>query len=128
MKNIRKWLNYSFTFEYIGIDVKNELNYFKKVKLIFSFIKKRICIYFFIEIIISSICGYYIYIFCNIYQKSQFSLVLNYLIGLVESLLISLIITFIVSIMRLIALRFKIKGVYYSSRYLSELILKNYLF
>ena len=122
MKNIRKWLNYSFAFEYIGIDIKNEIHYFKKVKLIFSFIKKRICIYFFIEIIVSSICGYYIYIFCNIYKKSQFSMVLNYLIGLGESFLISLFITLIVTIMRITALKCKIKGAYYSSRYLSELI------
>ena len=122
MKNIRKWLNYSFAFEYIGIDIKNEIHYFKKVKLIFSFIKKRICIYFFIEIIVSSICGYYIYIFCNIYKKSQFSMVLNYLIGLAESFLISLFITLIVTIMRITALKCKIKGAYYSSRYLSELI------
>ena len=122
MKNIRNWLNYSYAFEHIGVDIKNEIHYFKKVKIIFSFIKKRIFIYFFIELIISAACGYYIYIFCNIYKKSQFSMVLNYLIGLGESLLISLVVTLFVSIMRLIALRCKIKGVYYSSRYLSELI------
>ena len=122
MKIIRKFLNYSFAFEHISISIKNELKYYKSVKRILKIVKKRFCYYFFIELISLSCCGYYLYIFCNIYKKSQFSLVINYFMGLAESLLISLIITFFVTLLRAISLKVKSKGTYYSSRYLSELI------
>ena len=49
-------------------------------------------------------------------------MLLNYLMGLGESLLISLGITIIVTVLRLIALKIRSKRTYYSSRYLSELI------
>ena len=122
MKFIRKFTNYSFAFEQIGMEIKDEILYYMLIKSILGVVQIRIYIYFFIEFIIANICGYYIYIFCNIYKKSQFSMILNYLMGLGESLLISLGITIIVTILRLISLKIRSKRTYYSSRYLSELI------
>ena len=122
MKVIRKFTQYSFAFEQIGMEIKDEILYYKVIKSILGLVQKRIYIYFFIELIIANICGYYIYIFCNIYKRSQFSMLLNYLMGLGESLLISLGITIIVTVLRLIALKIRSKRTYYSSRYLSELI------
>ncbi len=122
MKFVKTFTNYSFAFEQIGMEIKDEILYYMLIKSILGIVQIRIYIYFFIELIIANICGYYIYIFCNIYKKSQFSMILNYLIGLGESLLISLGITIIVTILRIIALKSKSKRTYYSSRYLSELI------
>ena len=122
MKIIKKFINYSFVLEQTTIEYKEEKKFLKYVKKILNVIKYRIWIYFFIEIIISTSCGYYIYIFCNIYKKSQFSMLLNYLTGMAESLLISLGITLIVCLLRRLALKCKVKEIYYSSKFLGELI------
>ena len=113
MKIIKKFINYSFVLEQTTIEYKEEKKFLKYVKKILNVIKYRIWIYFFIEIIISTSCGYYIYIFCNIYKKSQFSMLLNYLTGMAESLLISLGITLIVCLLRRLALKCKVKEMYY---------------
>ena len=90
--------------------------------IILDIVKQRLIIYFTLEIIISICCGYYLYIFCVVYEKSQVSLFINYLYGMIISLIFSVAITLIVTIIRMIAIKIKSRNLYYSSRYLSNLI------
>ena len=101
---------------------KNEKDYLNCVNRLLKIVKRRLFLYFLIEIILTFFCCYYLYIFCAIYQKSQVSLIINYIIGLLMSLAISLIISLIVALLRIIYLKCKVKNLYYSSRLLIELI------
>ncbi len=117
----RKLIDYSSFFELLRF-IKNEKSYLKNLNFILKTIKKRFIIYFILEIIITLFCFYYLFIFCYVYQKSQISLLFNYLIGLGMSIAISLSITFIYCLLRLIALKCKKRNLYYSSRFLYDFI------
>ena len=121
MKYLGKLIRYSFAFELMK-EEKNEKDYLNYVNRLLKIVKRRLILYFIIEIILTFLCCYYLYIFCAIYQKSQISLVINYFIGLLLSLGISFIISLIVTLLRIISLKCKIKNLYYSSRFLIELI------
>ena len=122
MKLIHKLINYSIAFETMQKEIKIDDVYFGFSKVILDIVKKRLIIYFTLEIIISICCGYYLYIFCVVYEKSQVSLFINYLYGMIISLIFSVAITLIVTIIRMIAIKIKSRNLYYSSRYLSNLI------
>ena len=122
MKLLHKLINYSIAFETIQKEIKIIDDYFRITKILLNVVKIRLIIYFIIEIIISFCCGYYLYIFCVVYEKSQVSLFINYLYGMVISLILSIAITLIVTIIRLISIKIKSRNLYYSSRYLSNLI------
>ena len=62
----------------------------------------------------------YILIFCQIYKKSQNSLLINYLLGLIESLAYSVGISLIICVLRFIGLKCKLKRIYRTSVYLDE--------
>ena len=63
---------------------------------------------------------YYLFIFCIIYKKSQLSLLSNYFLGVVESLIKSFGVSLIVCIIRFISLKFKSKRLYRTSIYLDK--------
>ena len=121
MKYFGKLIRYSFAFELMK-EEKNEKDYLNYVNRLLKIVKRRLFLYFLIEIFLTFFCCYYLYIFCAIYQKSQVSLIINYIIGLLMSLAISLIISLIVALLRIISLKCKVKNLYYSSRLLIELI------
>ena len=121
MKYLGKLIRYSFAFELMK-EEKNEQYYLNGINRLLKIVGRRLILYFIIEIILTFLCCYYLYIFCVIYQKSQVSLIINYIIGLFLSLAISLLISFISTLLRIIALKCKRKNLYYSSRFLFELI------
>ena len=122
MKLLYKLINYSIAFETMQKEIKIDDVYFGFSKVILDIVRKRLIIYFVIEIIISLCCGYYLYIFCSVYEQSQMSLFINYLYGIGISLILSIGITLIVTIIRLISIKIKSRNLYYTSRYLSNLI------
>jgi hypothetical protein len=69
-------------------------------------------------LILSAFMMIYILIFCQIYKKSQNNLLINYALGLVESLAYSIGITIIISILRFISLKYKLIYIYRTSVYL----------
>ena len=117
----RKLIYYSSFLELLRFN-KNEKSYLTNLNLILKTINRRLIIYFILEMIISLFCFYYLFIFCYVYKKSQISLLFNYLNGLFISIAISFLITFIFCLLRLIALKCKASKLYYSSRFLIELI------
>ena len=122
MKILRKLVNYSIAFECMQKEIRVEGAYFTLSRQILKVVKKRLIIFFILEIIISLCCGYYLYIFCDVYQKSQVSLFTNYLYGLITSFVISIAITFIVTIIRIMSIKCKSRNLYYTSRFFSNLI------
>ena len=122
MKFMRKLILYSFVFDLLNYEIKEENHYLFLLNQNIKIIHKRIIVCFILELLISLVCGYYIYIFCEIYKKSQISLLINFILGLAYSIVIVLSIGLIVCILRIISLKYKKKKVYNSSRYIGQLI------
>ena len=72
------------------------------------------------EIIIISICFYYITIFCIIYSYSRKSLLFNYFSSLFEGFLTSLVITISIVIIRKIGLAYTNRYLYNTSKYINN--------
>ena len=124
MKYLNKNINYSFSIENLKINFKekDKDQYLNKANEIYQTIIRRIKIFFIVEIVVCILCGYYLYIFCFLYPKSQKSLLFNYFIGLITSIVYSIIIAVLVCLFRLIAIKYKIKNLYYSSRFIGSLV------
>ena len=80
---------------------------------------KLVC-FFIIQTIINFLMCYYLMIFCTVYHKTQGSIMINYLIGVAESMIISLGLTLITSIIRFLSIKNKWMYVYNTSKYLLE--------
>ena len=91
----------------------NFIKYFKLVKL-------KAFIYYIISLILSIGIIYYLYLFCEIYKKSQISLLINYLIGIIESIIFSLSISIIICILRVCSIKYKLKAIYRTSVFLNN--------
>ena len=117
---IKRFTKYYLFFIQIKKEIKEERNYLIALKNAFILLKRNLIIFVIISICIIIISLYYISIFCIMYYYSQFSLLNNYFIGVLESLIISIISTFISSILRIVGLNLKIRKIFDISRYIDE--------
>ena len=109
--------------EYLDELIKNNTrkkNYLLIFTKLFNIIQIKISIFFFISFIISNFSIYYIIIFCQIYKKSQKSLLENCLMGMLESLCYSVGVSFIICFLRYFSLKFRNKYIYLTSTYLDH--------
>ena len=116
----QKFTKYHLIFIRIDKEIKEESSFFIAIKNAFIFIKRNIIIFVIIGIFINIISLYYISIFCILYYYSQISLLYNYFIGNIESLLVSVTSAFISSILRIIGLNLKIRKIFDISRYIDN--------
>ena len=101
-------------------DIKNKSNFQLFLQRLFKLIKIKTSFYYLFSIVISVGITYYLYIFCDIYKKSQISLFINYIIGISESLILSFGISLIISALRYSGLKCKIKYLYRTSVYINN--------
>ena len=101
-------------------DVNRKYSYILTFKKIYKILKIKVYIFYVVSLILSAFAMIYILIFCQIYKKSQNSLLINYLLGLVESLAYSVGFAFIISFLRYFGLNNKIKYLYRTSVYINE--------
>ena len=118
---IKYFINFLIEFEekliLIG-EIRDEFIFFK---ILIKFIKEiviKIILFLAIESAIIIFSFYYLLIFCTIYNKSQISLLLNYLTSLLEDIIINFIKVFIIIFTRKIGLYFKNKYFYNTSKYI----------
>ena len=64
--------------------------------------------------------SYYLTIFCSVYHQTQKKVILNYILGIIESLSFSLGISIIIAFLRFISIKMKNKTLYNTSKYLFE--------
>ena len=102
------------------INHKNSNSYILTFKRITKIVKIKIFLFYVSSLILSAFSMIYILIFCQIYKKSQKSLLINYVLGLVESFAYSFGISLIVSILRFIIIKYKLIYLYRTSVYLNE--------
>ena len=101
-------------------EIKNKEEFQLVFQRIFKIVKIKTFLYYLFNFIISVGISYYLYIFCEIYKKSQISLFVNYIIGISESLIFSFSISLIICILRFSGLKYKIKNIYRTSVYLNN--------
>ena len=102
--------------------VKINNNYYIIIKINHFFRNLKIKMFIFIikELIIISICFYYIIIFCIIYSYSRKALVFNYLTSLFEGFLTSLLITIVIVFTRKVGLSCSNRYFYNISKYVNN--------
>ena len=102
------------------MEIKEESSYFYAFNKFIKIVKIKVVLYFLMEIFIIVFSFYYIIIFCVIYSKSQISLLANYLMSIVETLVVSIFISVVVTITRKIGLKYAWKRLYNTSKYLNN--------
>ena len=101
-------------------DIKNKCNFQLILQGLFKLIKIKTSFYYLLSNVISIGIIYYLYIFCEIYKKSQISLFINYIIGTSESLILSFGISLIICVLRYCGLKCKIKNLYRTAIYINN--------
>ena len=99
-------------------EVKDETRYLYWLNRYLKSLKKKIIIFIIIELMIILGCFYYIVIFFVVYSQSRKSLLINYLVSLLESLLIAIGISAIIVIMRKIGIEYKNIYMYNTSKFI----------
>ena len=102
------------------MEIKNQKCFFRNIIQFFRFIKIKFICFFISEVIIIAACYYYIVIFCIVYANSKVSLLINYILSLVEGLITSAAIIIIIFITRQIGLKCLNKNFYNLSKFVND--------
>jgi len=117
---IAKLTNYTELLEIIISTVKKKKKYFDNIIRFMKYIKIRLGIFYFLQIIFILLMIYYLFVFCAVYHQSQISITINYIVGALTSLAISTALSIIISILRVISLNYQLQRVYNISRYIYD--------
>ena len=101
-------------------DVVIKKQYFLNMIKFKKYITLKLGAFYIIQAIINLCMCYYLMIFCTVYHKTQVSIMINYIVGIAESMAISVGLTIITSIIRYISLKNRSKSLYYTSKYLFD--------
>ena len=102
------------------MEIKNQKYFFRNIIQFFRFIKIKFICFFISEVIIIAACYYYIVIFCIVYTNSKVSLLINYLLSLVEGLITSAAIIIIIFVTRQVGLKCLNKNFYNLSKFVND--------
>ena len=117
---LEKLTVYEGILESIIKEVKIKNAYLANMQRFLKYIKIRIGFFYLIQIIMNCAQTYYLFVFCTVYHKSQSSIAVNYIFGMLESLAISFGISFINAFLRLISLRTKSNNLYNTSKFIAD--------
>ena len=117
---ISKLTNYYDLGEEIIKRVKYERNYFENILRLFKYIRLRVIIFYILEISFIAAMNYYLYVFCSVYQKSQGSVMINYIIGACTSLAISVGLSIIITLLRVLSFKYQSIKLFNVSKYLYD--------
>ena len=115
-----KLANYDEIFEDIIKNISTKRSYFLYIVKFKEYVKLKIILFFIIENIFNTYICYYMIIFCFVYQKTQGNIMINYIIGIAESIVISLFLSLIISLIRYLSIIKEWKNFYNTSKYLYE--------
>ena len=101
-------------------DIVIKKQYFLNIIKFKKYLTLKLSVFFIIQAIINLAMCYYLMIFCTVYHKSQISIMINYIIGIAESIAISVGLTLITSGLRYLSLKNRSKYMYYTSKYLFD--------
>ena len=119
---IKKIVTYNEYLSRMVKDVHKKNEYILTFKKLYLVLKIKVFFFFNISFILSLFITIYLLIFCQIYKNSQASLIINYLMGYIESLAYSVGVPLIICILRYLGLKRKLIYIYRTSVYLDELL------
>ena len=102
------------------LEIKNEYQYLYTFRLFLKYIKLGMTIFIISQLSIILICFYFINIFFIVYNKSQKSLLFNYLTSLIEGFIKSIIIIILIVITRKMGIYYRNKYMYNISIYIDK--------
>ena len=117
---IEKLTQYYETLEFIINDVKSREDYLFVVYYFMKRTKIYLSIFYVLQFLLNLLMTYYMTLFCEIYKKTQVSMLSNYLLSLAESIILSLCYSLLFSLFRFLSLKYRWKYLYNSSKYLLE--------
>ena len=117
---ISKLTNYTNIIEEIIKSVKNRRKYFENIIRLLKYIKIRLGIFYFLQLNSILLMTYYLFIFCTVYHNSQGSIMINYIIGACTSLAISIGLAIIITLLRVISIKYHYVVVFNISKYLYD--------
>ena len=117
---LKKLGEYSDFLDNIIRNISRKKYYFINIIKFRKYLKIRLSLFYIIQYIMCILMTYYITIFCIVYNKSQISIIINYIYGVFESLGISLGISLIVTIMRYLSIKNEWKVIYRTSQYINN--------
>ena len=117
---ITQLTNYCEIIEAIIKDVKDPRRYFENIVRLFKYIKLKLGIFYFLQMISLILMTYYLFIFCAVYNQSQGNIAINYIIGALTSLVTSVCITIIITILRTLSIKYFSSNLFNISKYLYD--------
>ena len=110
--------DYSYILKIMTNDITKKKYYYMNIIKFRKYLKLRLGFFYFSQFLMSILMTYYIIIFCIIYSKSQVSIMINYLYGVLESFAISVGITLIITFLRYLSIKYKWIQIYRTSQFM----------
>ena len=115
-----KLVEYDPILEMIIKNVIKQKEYYINIIKFKKYLTIKLTGFFIIQTIINLGMCYYLMIFCTVYHNTQGSILVNYIVGIAESMIISVALTIFTSLIRYLSLKNKWKSIYYTSKYFFE--------
>ena len=94
------------------ISNKTKKNIYKKLEKIYKCLKIKILFYIIFESLIILFFFYYILAFCEVYRETQINWIIDSIISTLLSILIELFTSFVISLLYILSIKFKLKALY----------------
>ena len=117
---IGKLADYGDTLESILTEIFKRNKYFLTYVKFKKYLAIKLTLFFILQMQINICMCYYLMIFCTVYHKTQGSIMLNYIIGIFQSMILSFGIALFCSFIRFLSLKYKWRYLYYTSKHLFE--------
>ena len=117
---VGKLAMYGDLMEMIINEAYKKKNYLSNIIKFKKYLSIKLIAFYPLQIFINLCMCYYLMIFCTVYHKTQESIMINYIVGISESMAISLGLTIITSLVRYLSIKYKNQKAYNASRFLFE--------
>jgi hypothetical protein len=114
---VGKLADYADILELMISNVTKEKQYISNIIKFKKYLAIKLTGFYIIQMIINLAMCYYLMIFCTVYHKTQWSIMLNYLLGITQSIGISLGLALITSLIRYLSIKYRWRNIYYTSKY-----------
>ena len=112
-----KLADYADVMELMISNITKERQYIANIIKFKKYLAIKLTGFFIIQMIINLAMCYYLMIFCTVYHKTQGSIMLNYLLGIAQSIGISLGLALITSSIRYFSIKYRWRNIYYTSKF-----------
>ena len=114
---VNKLADYAEVMELMISNVTKERQYIRNIVRFKRYLVLKLTGFYIIQMTINLAMCYYLMIFCTVYHKSQGSIMVNYILGIAQSLGISLGLALITSLIRYLSIKYRWRHIYYTSKY-----------